>query len=77
MTLCAKMSAILILCLSLFAACSAVRQPNTTVTAPTYVVNLDLAPADRWTDIVTIYKSSAPLIIDYFTKQVGLWGRLP
>ena len=49
-----------------------VRQPNSTVLAPTYVVNLDLAPEQRWTDVVKIYRSSAPLIVDYFTGQVNM-----
>ncbi len=42
-------------------------QPNATIQAPEYVVNLDLAPEDRWTEVVTLYKSSAPLIVAYFT----------
>jgi hypothetical protein len=45
---------------------------NVTVAAPTFVVNLDLPPEDRWTHIVELYKSSAPLIVNYFTHAVRL-----
>ena len=45
-------------------------QPNTTVVAPTFVVNLDLPAEQRWTDIVTLYKASAPLILNYVTAAV-------
>jgi hypothetical protein len=32
--------------------------------------HLDLPPEERWADIVSQYKSSAPLIIQYFSEQV-------
>jgi len=51
-------------------AAGAYSQPNSTIEAPVYVINLDLAPSERWTELVTIYKSSAPALIDYFTSQL-------
>lgn len=56
----------------LLAAANAYNQPNSTVVSKTYIVNLDLPPYERWKDIVTIYKSSGPLIVDYFTGQARL-----
>lgn len=43
---------------------------NVTVAAPTYIINLDLPPEERWVELVTIYKSSAPLIVNYFTSAL-------
>ena len=56
----------------LLAAANAYNQPNSTVVSKTYIVNLDLPPYERWKDIVSIYKSSGPLIVDYFTSQARL-----
>ena len=36
------------------------------VTPPTYIVDLDLDPKDRWTEIGALYKNQSYLIIDYF-----------
>jgi hypothetical protein len=35
--------------------------PKPETLAPTYVVNLDLPPKQRWNDVVTIYKSQVEL----------------
>ena len=37
----------------------------------TFKFNLDLPPEERWTEIITYYKPSIPLIIDYFKEMVS------
>ena len=35
-----------------------------------YTVDLDQPPSERWNPILKDFKSSAPLIVDYFNDQV-------
>ena len=35
-----------------------------------YTVDLDQPPSERWNPILKDFKSSAPLIVDYFNEQV-------
>lgn len=60
----------ILIALAVLIAAAAAAPHNVTVAAPTFVVNLDLPPEDRWTEIVTLYKSSAPLIVNYFTHAL-------
>ena len=37
-----------------------------------YTVDLDQPPSERWIPLLKDFKSSAPLIVDYFSDQVSL-----
>ena len=37
-----------------------------------FTVDLDKPPAKRWLDLLSHYKSSASLIVEYFDQQVTL-----
>ena len=37
-----------------------------------YTIDLDQSPQDRWIPLLKDFKSSAPLIIDYYRNQVAL-----
>ena len=36
-----------------------------------YTINLDLPPEERWLELLSEYKSSVPLIIQYFNQSVS------
>ena len=40
------------------------------VPAKHYTIDLDQSPQERWLPLVKDFKSSAPLIVDYFQQQV-------
>ena len=37
-----------------------------------YTIDLDQPPSERWIPLLKDFKSSAPLIVDYFSDQVSL-----
>lgn len=37
-----------------------------------YTIDLDQSPQERWIPLLKDFKSSAPLIIDYYRKQVTI-----
>ncbi len=36
-----------------------------------FTVDLDKPPEERWVELISNYKSSVPLIVDYFDQEVG------
>ena len=42
------------------------------VPAKKYTIDLDQPPNERWIPLLKDFKSSAPLIVDYFSEQVSL-----
>lgn len=41
-----------------------------TVPMKKYIIDLDQSPQERWIPLLKDFKSSAPLIVDYFSDQV-------
>lgn len=37
-----------------------------------YTIDLDQSPQDRWIPLLKDFKSSAPLVVDYFRNQVAI-----
>lgn len=46
--------------------------PRGAVPMKTFTVDLDRQPEERWLEVLTVYNSSVPLIIDYFKHMVGI-----
>lgn len=55
-------------------AVDAVTPPHSSFTPKSFVLNLDLPPRQRWTEIATAYKGSAPLMVAYITSNLPSWA---
>ena len=58
------------------AAATAARE-ETSMPMEKYTINLDDPPRERWLPLLKDFKSSAPLIVDYFREQVRYSNLVP